>query len=466
MSRLLWLVVPCLAAAATVSACAPAISGRTVERAAPAAMLADYDREIREAQPRADAIHHVDTPATVAKLREAHVTNYWYLVYHEATDWTDLVHEFLPAAQRAGIGVWVYLVPPSECCSRPYDRDFVRWAEEIARLSLRYPNLRGWAMDDFSSNLSTFTPQYTQRMRDAARRINRSLRFFPVLYRDNYSPDFLAAYAAHFDGAIFPYTSNFITVDGLDDELARITQRLEPFGLPLVLMIYATKISVAPYPPSAEYVAGALRVGLESMARGQIAGVTTYSMAKEFQQEDCRFARHLSLTVPSATPTSVGDFVSASQHVVVDPRARNYRVRFFEQDSYPVGTAGYHFKQLVVDGQVVWETDVAADAALAWTERAFDLTPHLAGKTHATLAFRLFDKKGVTNFGIRVSFAELESTGFVIENAEFTATTGWSFASQGPGATSYADQVCDPDRQRHVYESVRDLYAHYGGLRR
>ena len=49
-------------------------------------MLADYNMEIREQTPRGDGIRHVDTPATIAKLREAHITTYFYLVFHAASD--------------------------------------------------------------------------------------------------------------------------------------------------------------------------------------------------------------------------------------------------------------------------------------------------------------------------------------------------------------------------------------------
>jgi hypothetical protein len=72
----------------------------------------------------------------------------------------------------------------------------------------------------------------------------------------------------------------------------------------------------------------------------------------------------------------------------------------------------------------------------------------------------------VTNFGIRVSIANLESKGFTLENPAFRTQTGWTFAVQGPGSALLASQVCDPHRQRHVYEAVRDLYGRYGDLRR
>ena len=414
--------------------------------------------EIREAEPRDAGVRHVDTPATIAMLRRAHVSTYFYLVLHASSDWSDLKDEFLPAAAQAGIAVWVYLVPPSECCSKPYEADFVRWAEEIARLSLRHRHLVGFAMDDFASNLTTFTPEYTRAMRDAARRINPGLRFLPVLYHDDYSREFLAAYAAHFDGAIFPYTKSYESAAALDEELERLTRQVQPFGLELILMVYATKMSVAEYPPTAEYVAAALAIGLERMARGEILGVTTYGMPKEFALESCGFARHLNLTIPSETPTNPGDFVSVSQSVELDTAAATYRLRFFEQDSYPQGTAGYHYKQLLVDGQTVWDQDVASDADLVWVERSIDLTSHLQGKSGTTITFRLYEKKGVSNFGIRMSVSGLEATGFTIDDSDFARNTGWSFSGQGPGTALYAERGCDPERQRHIFEAVRALY--------
>src|SRR5213593_3719762 len=100
-------------------------------------ILGDYDAELR----RADG--HVDVTRLAARLDSLGVTTYCWLVWHRATDWADL-QAFLPLAGRAGIDIWVYVVPPSESpphtsrYSEPYRLDFGRWAEEIARLSRRH----------------------------------------------------------------------------------------------------------------------------------------------------------------------------------------------------------------------------------------------------------------------------------------------------------------------------------------
>ena len=66
--------------------------------------------------------------------------------------------------------------------SRPYGHDYFRWAEEIAQLSVREPNLVAWGMDDFSHNGEVFDRGYTLRVLETARQINPELAFVPTVY--------------------------------------------------------------------------------------------------------------------------------------------------------------------------------------------------------------------------------------------------------------------------------------------
>jgi hypothetical protein len=50
----------------------------------------------------------VDGEALLARLKELHVTTYYWLVWHARTDWDDL-KLFLPKAAEANIPVWIYL---------------------------------------------------------------------------------------------------------------------------------------------------------------------------------------------------------------------------------------------------------------------------------------------------------------------------------------------------------------------
>ena len=95
------------------------------------------------------------------------------------------LRRLLAVFKPAGIDVWVILIPPSEGGdSMPLKSDYVAWMQTLARLSLRYPNLRGVNIDDYLSSISvkTFTPQYTCRLYEAKQKINPALKFMPTLY--------------------------------------------------------------------------------------------------------------------------------------------------------------------------------------------------------------------------------------------------------------------------------------------
>lgn len=131
------------------------------------------EAKIREAAPRADGFRHIDTPATIHRLQQMHATMYTFGIWDKATDWDDLRLEFAPAAARAGIDVMVYLVPPSECfpnpvryldgrCSRPFNTDYIRWATELAKLSLTYPNIKSWvSTTSWSATTARCSPRTT-----------------------------------------------------------------------------------------------------------------------------------------------------------------------------------------------------------------------------------------------------------------------------------------------------------------
>src|ERR1043166_9325577 len=115
------------------------------KKASSAHHLADYDAELRGPSGR------VDVEAMTRRLKELGATKYYWLIWHAATDWEDL-KLFLPEAKKAHLEVWVYLVPPTEGppggypASEPFKLDYLRWAEEIAQLSLRHTNLTGWVI--------------------------------------------------------------------------------------------------------------------------------------------------------------------------------------------------------------------------------------------------------------------------------------------------------------------------------
>ena len=344
--------------------------------------LADYDAELRLPNGR------VDTDALVARLKELGVTTYYWLICHAATDWDDL-QVFLPKAAKADIEVWVYLVPPTESPPRPCQKyaepfrvDYDRWAVEIAKLSLRHPNLTAWVIDDFYANHEFFTPAYIRDFKKKSKAINPRLAFLPLMYFNEMRPQFVADYRELIDGVVVAYLQD-------REEIDWTWALLNDIPLP---------------------------------ARSELA-------------------------FPGHMPSQTGDYALASQTAKVLPGKRQ-RVEFFQRDDYTGPTAGFHFKQLLVDGAVVWEDDVAGGTN-GWYKVAVDITAQAKDKAAVGLAFRLFDKRGVGNFGVHWQVRDLRT-----ENLQLAVDLGrpekWQVGQRGAFEAGFGPAATSARRRFHV----------------
>lgn len=128
--------------------------------------------------------HSLDVPATIRLLRANHFTCYVQPIEEKVPMSYDEFNRLLPAAQAAGIEIWAVLIPQHEGASLPYRHDFVRWMEELARASLKYPILRGVNIDDtdVGGNEKIFTHEYLSRIYAAKQSINPALLFVPTIY--------------------------------------------------------------------------------------------------------------------------------------------------------------------------------------------------------------------------------------------------------------------------------------------
>jgi hypothetical protein len=428
-------------------------------------ILGDYAGEIRKQG--VDGLKHVDTPVLIKKLKKMHVNTYYYLVHYGKSDWEDFRKEFMPAAQKAGIDVFVYLVPPSEGGPKdpyPYGPDYVKWAKVIANLSLDYSHLKGWVMDDFSGNLHTFTPSYVEQMQQTAHNINPGLRFTPIVYyHAARSASFHRKYSPYLDGIIMPYHI-FYDVKPLTSELNTITKLWPPNKV--ILMAYAKRNSNALFSPPVSYVREVLQKGLTYENHGKrLGGVVTYKLAKmsHIQHNSiCREFNHgLNLQVGKG-PTNRGDYAEASYEVHPDPTAGNYRISFWYRDSRGTSSPkGYHIEQFLVDGHVVWNEDVADDGAFKPPHKvSLDLTKYFQGKDSVRVAFRLYEKHGVGNYSVLVNIGSVKGEGFNIP--DFT-NNGWTFGTKGPKIISAKEynpppDTCDTLREQKMFNAVEQLY--------
>jgi len=341
--------------------------------------LADYNSEPRGADGR------VDTDALVQRLDELGVSTYYWLVWHASTDWDDL-KLFLPKAARARLQVWAYLVPPTEGRkggyhdSQPFGEDYLRWAEELARLSLQQPNLVAWVIDDFYANHQFLTPAYVREMQSRAKQINPSFAFLPLMYFPEITHQFVSDFHEVIDGVVVAYPGDREEI--LNARLILNGQNLVASGL---------------------------------------------------------------LGCPWNTPTRAGDFISATVRAKVLPR-ENSRLRFSEQDDFSGPTAGYHFKQVLLNGGVIWEQDVAGGAK-DWQSVDLDVTPNVVGKREVTLTFRLLDKKGVSNFGVRWRIKNLQLEGLHAV-ATLSQPEKWQINHSGPFEAGFGPAVTNKEQPR------------------
>jgi len=347
----------------------------------------------------------VDIEAMVPRLKELGVTTYYWLVFHATTDWDDL-KLFLPKAAQAGIAVTVYLVPPSE--SPPYTKLY----SEPFRL-----DFQRWAQE--IARLSLQHPNLTSWVIDD---FYGNRRFF---------------------------TPSYIR------EMLLGARQINP-GLKFLPLMYFSQIMrgfVEDYRDVIDGVVVAYPADREEIDRAwAILNDTAVPMP-------CQ------LSFPLDTPSRPGDFISISNTAGVTPSDR-YEIRFREEDDYTGSTAGYHFKQLLVDGEVAWEADVAGGTLIP-QDVVVDVGPQVQGKEIVTIAFRLYDKKGVSNFDVDWCIHDLQTVGLRLA-ADLTQPEMWNVGRQGNFETDFGDSARKSSARFHIPFIVmtaaqeEELRARYG----
>jgi hypothetical protein len=339
MTRFLIALIPLLAAALPCSAVARK------------PILADFAGEIR----RPDG--HIDIDANLAALKSMSANTYFYLIWHSPFDWDDLP-AFADAAAREGIDVWVYIVPWSETplvkkswgFSEPFRTDYIRWAQEIARLSLDHKNVVGYVIDDFYTNSTQpdrFTVPYVRRMVDEGRRINPRIKFYPLVYFGQPWADFMERFGALIDGVVAAYPKSRLQVG---NALAYLND--EPHGA---------------------------------------------SVFVEF---------------PKSKPSRPGDKGTVIADLrVVDPA--NASVSFYWDDGDHGNQRGYHQAVVRVDGRTVWQTDTAETAGDGG-DRVIDvdLSRYVRRGQLARIEIGIIEQRGVSKYPVTARFDDIRLTGF------------------------------------------------------
>jgi hypothetical protein len=112
----------------------------------------------------------------------------------------------------------------------------------------------------------------------------------------------------------------------------------------------------------------------------------------------------IEFSFPRFTPSSSGDFAEASGKAKIPlSSSGKYYLIFSVYDSYVAAVSGCHFKQVLLDDSVVWEDDVEGDEN-PQDLRKVDITERVRGKEEIKISFRACDKKGVSNFDIKIRY--------------------------------------------------------------
>jgi len=130
------------------------------------------------------------------------------------------------------------------------------------------------------------------------------------------------------------------------------------------------------------------------------------------------------------------------------PAGARQNLTFLERDDLTGPTAGYHFKQLLINDLVVWEED-AAGGTNGWEEIKVDVSDTTRGKPNVKVAFRLLDKKGVSNFGVRWQLKDLRAGGLKLSTS-LEAPAQWKVEHRGPFEAGFGDALQKSAPRFHI----------------
>lgn len=446
-----------------------------------AGTVSSYQGEVREKTPRADGEVHVDTPATIARLKALHVDTYLYLVWWTPSRWEDLVNEFAPAAQQAGIDVSVYLVPQSECCSEPYKTNFVAWGQAIGQLARQYPVVKSWVIDDVPYNQSTLTPEALAAARDAGRAENPQLKFYAISYYRFMSDAYLAKFTPSVDGYIVAYSDdpqkNTQATDSFVDQMRDLRTRLKPYGTQLVSMIYGSKLYNTAAPATPGYVRTLLGQSLDLMRDGTVDGTTVYGLQLDPEYRDPATQPYLfshsgdgrlSLQTWRTAAHTSG---SATTRIRVSGQTVG-TLRFWVLNHLMfniTGNSDTAYLRVRIGDTILGQWDVTTlpatiknvdnGAGSDWTQLSVDLSSlGLKRGDHADLTFETYDAKDSDSLVAVTCVDDISGTGVVLRDPGAEDPTKWVLSHNHPYLTPDV-VVYDPLRPQNVFKVVQQLYA-------
>ena len=102
---------------------------------------------------RLTSVGHVNIDSLIKYLTNSNSKTYTWSINRKIHG--KILKFHYPILKVPGISIYVSLMPPTNASpSEPFQLDFIQWAKEIANLSLRYSNLKGYSIDNFQENVN------------------------------------------------------------------------------------------------------------------------------------------------------------------------------------------------------------------------------------------------------------------------------------------------------------------------
>jgi hypothetical protein len=247
-------------------------------------------------------------------------------------------------------------------------------------------------------------------------------------------------------------------------QLDTLASRLATKGRKLILMVYATTLSNTVLPPDVEYVRSLTAIGMQYTAAGTIAGVIQYALPLTPDRPLGTNQSHgtglgaLVFTVRANQATTAGTYAAAVATLRLNAGSTSCRMVLWHTDNRQTSSpSGYHTKQAIVAGTLVWQRDVASEETDWYTSAPVELGSYFVNGS-AALTLRLWEKAAVSNYGVTARFDDITLTGCTVSNPAFETTGGWSLSRGGNGAVLGSVYTYDATYSTTVLNAVAQLY--------
>lgn len=325
--------------------------------------------------------------------------------------------------KETDLEIWasIYSVGPENASlNRPFGADYEKWAEYFANLSLKYPNLKAFLMDDFHpESRKELTPAYVRKIMQSKNRINPNLKFLPVLYYDTagikYGDSELQFFESNSpykkaltDGASMWYWGSYLKAANTANMTALNSYLSEANSvIPPALHIagfypiaYGKTDENDFYNPA--FVKSAIANAISKSDGTSIFNVPLWvydydnlkqnaSLFTQIPSSNSSYDYELALNIGRLT--AVGLYQAIDDNLSLPGSITSATASFDTKDDVGIDykKQGYQFKQLLVNDKVIWDADIADDGTdnIAVSK---DIKPYLSGKL-AKITIRLYDKR-------------------------------------------------------------------------